>query len=77
MNKITFVLEPSSNTHTLVANDVKSKTIDIGILQLEIEGAGIVSHGEHGTVVTESKNVIKYNQMELNPVTKSLQNAFD
>ena len=72
-----FILEPSTNTHTIVANNITSRTIDVGILQLEIDGAGIVTHGQHGVIVTESKNVIKYNQMELNPVTKMLIAAFD
>jgi len=36
-----------------------------------------VTHGEHGTLVTESENIIKYVQQELNPLTKKMQNAFD
>jgi len=36
-----------------------------------------VTHGEHGTIRTESRTVIKYVQQEVNPVTKKLQNAYD
>ena len=43
----------------------------------EVNGDGVVTHGEHGTLKTESKNVIKYVQQELNPVTRKIQNAVD
>ena len=46
-------------------------------MKLQIQGDGIVTHGEHGTIKTESPNVIKYVQQELNPVTRKLQNAYD
>lgn len=73
------VLEPSTNTHTISSNGgIEVKEISNGILKLNIpEGDGIVTHGEHGTLRTESKNVMKYVQQELNPVTRKLQNAFD
>jgi len=71
------VLEPSTNTHTLKANNITTKDLSNGILKLKVKGDGIVTHGEHGTLRTESENVIKYVQQELNPVTKSLQNAYD
>jgi hypothetical protein len=77
MEKRTIVLEPSTNTHSLNANDVKVEKIDNSILKLTIDGEGIVTHGEHGTLTTESKNVIKYVQQEYNPVTRKLRNAFD
>jgi len=75
--KKTIVLEPSTNTHTLTANKVEVKEIENGILQIKTHGEGVVTHGEHGTLRTESENVIKYVQQELNPVTKKMQNAFD
>ena len=75
--KTKIVLEPSTNTHALEANEVISKDLGNGILKLTVKGDGIVSHGEHATIRTESPNVIKYVQQELNPVTKKLQNAFD
>ena len=75
MNK--YVLEPSTNTHVLEANSVKEQDLGEGIKVLEIEGEGIVTHGEHGTIKTESKNVVKYVQRELNPVTKKMQIVFD
>ena len=71
------VLEPSTNTHTLKANEVTVKDHGEGILSLTIEGEGIVQHGEHGTLKTESPNVMKYVQQELNPVTRAIQNAYD
>ena len=75
MKKI--VLEESSNVHSLEANEIKVKDLGDGVLELEISGDGIVTHGEHGTLKTESPNVIKYVQQELNPVTQKLQKAFD
>lgn len=71
------VLEPSTNTHTLYAQNIAKKDLGNGILKLQIQGDGIVTHGEHGTIKTESPNVIKYVQQELNPVTRKLQNAYD
>lgn len=73
----TVVLEPSTNTHSLTASDVKATTLDNGVMQLDIKGKGVVTHGEHGTLITESARVYKYVQQELNPITKAMQNAFD
>ena len=54
-------LENTTNTHVLEASLIKVvKTIDRTTQVLEIEGEGIVSHGEHGTLKTESPNIIKY-----------------
>lgn len=75
--KKTEILEPSTNTHVLQANDVKKTDLGEGILKLQIEGEGIVTHGEHGTLKTEHPVVFKYVQQEVNPVTRKLQNAFD
>lgn len=76
-NFVKEVLEPSTNTHILHAKNVVKKEISDGILKLTITGEGIVTHGEHGTIKTESPNVIKYVQQEYNPVTRKLQNAYD
>ena len=74
----TVVLEPSTNTHTMTATQsVVVEDLGNSTLKLKVEGEGIVTHGEHGTLVTESPNVIKYLQQEFNPVTKKLRNAFD
>jgi hypothetical protein len=72
------VLEPSTNTHRLQSNSVEVTDLGHGILKVKTsrEG-GIVTHGEHGTLVTESENIIKYVQQELNPLTQKMQNAFD
>lgn len=72
------VLEPSTNTHRLQSNSVDVTDLGHGILKVKTsKEGGIVTHGEHGTLVTESENIIKYVQQELNPLTKKMQNAFD
>lgn len=73
----TEILEPSTNTHVLEANEITKKDLGNGILKLNIKGEGVVTHGEHGTLKTESETVYKYVQQELNPVTQKLQNAYD
>lgn len=78
MSKEKVILEKSSNTHVLeTESKVNVKNLDNSTLLLNIEGKGVVTHGQHGTVVTESPTVIKYVQQELNPVTRMMQNAFD
>lgn len=72
-----IVLEPSTNTHKLEADSIVSEVIGNGTLKLKIKGRGIVTHGEHHTLATESENVYKYVQQEYNPVMKAFQNAFD
>ena len=76
-NFVKEVLEPSTNTHTLHAKNVVKKEISDGILKININGAGILGRCQHGTIKTESPNVIKYVQQEYNPVTRKLQNAYD
>lgn len=71
------VLEPSTNTHRLESETVEVQDLGQGILKIKTGKRGVVTHGEHGTLVTESTNVIKYVQQEVNPVTQELQNAFD
>ena len=73
-----IVLESSTNTHALHSeNETEVKDLGDGILKLKVKGKGIITHGEHGTVVTESKNIIKYVQQEQNPHTRAFENAFD
>ncbi len=72
-----LVLEPSTNTHQIEAKKITNEDLGNGILKLKIEGEGVITHGEHGSIKTESKDVIKYVQQELNPVTRKLQNAYD
>jgi hypothetical protein len=69
------VLEKSTHTHEMEGAEVV-KDFGNGILQLKVE-KGIVTHGEHGTIKTESPDVIKYVQQEVNPITKAMMNAFD
>ncbi len=76
--KTTVVLEESTNTHVLTSqNEVQSKKIGNSAMKLKIKGKGIVIHGEHGTICTESPDVIKYNQQEYNPILKAMQKAYD
>ena len=77
MTKQTVVLEPSTNTHRLTASEVEVKEVAPSILKLNIKGSGVVTHGEHGVLATESPIVFKTVQRELNPVTRAIQNAFD
>ena len=73
--KKTLVLEQSTNTHKLEGDIGKVIKFENGDVYYECAG-GVVSHGEHGIIVNE-KACLKINQQEYNPVTKSLQNAFD
>ena len=70
-------LENTTNTHVLEAENIKVvKTI--GSTQvLKIKGEGIISHGEHGVLITESQHIIKYIQQEFNPITRIVENAYD
>ncbi|MGB0870498.1 MAG: hypothetical protein ACPGSD_12955 [Flavobacteriales bacterium] len=70
-------LENTTNTHTLKAKRIKVvKTI--GSTQvLEVKGEGMITHGEHGCIKTESPHIIKYIQQEYYPVTKVIENAYD
>ena len=77
MKNQVVVLEPSSNTHTMKANNILVEDLGGGILSLSVTGKGVVMHGEHNTVATEHPEVIKYVQQEVNPVTKAIQNAYD
>jgi hypothetical protein len=72
-----YILEPSSNTHVLNADQVSVVMVEPSILKLKIQGKGLVEHGEHHIIKTEGTNVYKYVQQEVNPVTKQLQNNFD
>lgn len=76
-NAKTVVLEASVNPHKLVATEVNVTHDDGTVMAMEIEGEGLVLHGEHGTLATESTNVLKYVQQEVNPVTQMMQKAFD
>jgi hypothetical protein len=71
------VLEPSTNTHRVTAEQIAVTEVEPGTLQIETKGHGIVTHGEHGTLRTESPHIIKYVQQEYNPVTGAMQAAFD
>lgn len=70
-------LEPTTNTHLLQANDIKSEKVDDSTIKLKIDGEGVVTHGEHGTLKTESGVVVKGIQQEYNPVTKMIQDCVD
>ena len=69
-----IVLEKSTNTHKVRGPITGVQNFENG--DVFFEGKGVVLHDEHGCIVTES-SCLKINQQELNPVTKSLQNAYD
>lgn len=71
------VLEPSSNTHKLTGNIVNVENFDNSVMKVNLNGDGLISHGEHGTFKTESPSFIKTVQRELNPVTKAFQAVYD
>lgn len=72
------VLEPSTNTHQLESEKIEVTNLGNGILKLKTSSnGGVVTHGEHGTIVTQSENIIKYVQQEVNPMTQRMENAFD
>ena len=75
MNSV--VLEPSTNTHRMQSAEIEVQDLGQGILKINTKGNGIVTHGEHGTLVTESEHVVKYVQQELNPLTQQMRNAWD
>ena len=69
-----IILEKSTNTHK-VQGDIKGvKNFKNG--DVFFEGKGVILHDEHGCIVTED-SCLKINQQEFNPVTRSLQNAYD
>lgn len=77
MEKKTVVLEASVHPHELVADQIKVTLQTDEVMVMKITGEGLVMHGEHGTLTTESENVAKYVQQEKNPVTGLMQKAFD
>lgn len=77
LQKEQYILEPSTNTHTLTADKIEAKELGNSVVKLKIKGEGVLMHGEHGVLKTESENVIKYVQQELDPIRQSFVNAFD
>lgn len=71
------VLEPSTNSHVLRADKVQVTNYEPSIMGLDIQGKGVLVHGEHGTFRTNSTFVLKYVQQEQNPITGDLQNSWD
>lgn len=72
-----FVLEPTTNTHKIEAQSIEVLKEDDNIVTMKVEGPGIISHGEHGSIVTQKKYVTKYVQQEVNPITKKIEDAND
>jgi hypothetical protein len=71
-------LENTTHTHVLEAQEIKViKTIDKTTQVLLVRGEGIVTHGEHGTLKTQSPHLIKYIQQEFNPITGLIEAAYD
>lgn len=77
-----IILQESKHPHYLEAQKVEINTIfnhgkNGQIVKLTIYGKGLITHGEHGTIKTESKHIIKYVQQELNPITGIMITSFD
>jgi hypothetical protein len=74
----TIVLEPSTNTHRMHSeSEIQVTDLGTGILKINTGNKSVITHGEHGTLCTESEHVIKYVQQEFNPLTRKMQNAYD
>ncbi len=74
-----LVLEDSANKHVLKAEEgVKViSNLENDTMVMEVNGKGLVMHGEHGVLATEATNIIKYVQQEFNPVTRLMMKAID
>jgi hypothetical protein len=72
-----FVLEPSTNTHSIEGEKLKVTELNNAVLVEVQAGEGLIKHGEHGTIKTEEPFVLKINQQEFNPIKKIMQNAID
>jgi len=57
--------------------DIIPTSYNGGIMKLQMNDNALVNHGEHRTFATESKVVYKFPQIEVNPVTKKLQQVID
>ena len=73
-----IIVEKSNHPHVLETTEKPDvKEINENTLDIQLKGNAIVTHGEHGTLKIDTERVIKYNQYEVNPVTKELQKVFD
>lgn len=72
----TLVLEPSTNTHTMIGV-IDSEPISESIIKVKTNKNARVVHGEHGTIGISSEHVVKYVQQELDPISQELRNAWD
>ncbi len=72
-----LALENTTHTHLLKAEEIEVIQT-IGSTQvIEVKGDGLITHGEHGTIKTESPHLIKYIQQEFNPITRIVEDAYD
>lgn len=72
-----YILEESTNNHTLEAEHIELIEIDGTSVELEFKGKATVLHGEHGVLFLESKRIKKYVQQEYNPISQRYENAYD
>ena len=70
-------LEETTHTHVVKATKINVLKKEGSTQVIKVEGKGIVTHGEHGVLVTSKPNVIKYVQKEVNPITKKIEDATD
>lgn len=70
-------LEPSTNTHTLSAPKVEKEELEEGIMKVDVEGDGVVQHGEHGSMKVESGRTFKFPQYEHDPIQQAMRPTYD
>jgi len=76
MEKQKIVLEPSSNTHFMTSAAIVEENPHFMRIKASPNQSTVV-HGEHGPLLIESTNVLKFNQTEFNPVQKVFTKVFD
>ena len=75
--KMKIALEKTTHTHLLEADEIIETKIDEMTTKLVVKGNGILMHGEHGDIITESPFIIVQNQVERNPLTGIIESAND
>ena len=75
MHKI--VLQESKNPHILEADEIEIIAANERFQLLAINGNGIIHHGEHGALHTNTPFLLKYTQQEIDPLTNNIYDVFD
>lgn len=70
-------LEPSTHTHTLKAPKVTKEEVEEGVMKVDIEGEGVVQHGEHGSMNVDGGRSFKFPQFENDPIQQVMRPTYD